>query len=232
MTNPLMDRASVHPRALSILALARMYWPGVTLYDKQRSVVESVALHDETILVAANEVGKDFVAAVIVLTFFLCPMLYFDEEYVASVERLRKPGELDHFIHTRRIVTTSANERHLGVLWGEIGRLLSTSRIPLLAQQGGPLRVVQQEIRLSVETAAHNPLNYLVGKVSAKQEGLAGHHAAYTLLVGDEASGLEDVVHSQAETWAKKGLYFGNPLPTENFFRKAVDAGDLEVAKK
>ena len=132
---------------------------------------------------------------------------------------------------TCRIVTTSVKEEHLDVLWGEIGRFLSTSRHPLIWHPNrapdAPLAVNYHEIRRRGEMDAKNPLNYLKGMVAKDREGMQGHHAEMTLLVGDEASALDDAYHEAAQGWAKRFLYFSNPEQCENFFKKAVKAGDL-----
>jgi hypothetical protein len=102
--------------------------------------------------------------------------------------------------------------------------------VPLLESKGGALIVNSQEIRLVEERGASNPINYLVGTVSQKGEGMAGHHAAYTLCIMDEASGLDDQVHVYAQGWMKKMLAFGNANPCNNFFRRAVREGDVARA--
>ena len=132
---------------------------------------------------------------------------------------------------TCRIVTTSVAEHHLKVLWGEISRFITTSRRSLvyesLKNPAGILVVNYQEVRRTEEREAKNPLNYLVGRVSQKDEGLAGHHAEFTMFVGDEASGLDDAAYEAAQGWTKHMLIFVNPNPTRNFFYRAVKAGDL-----
>ena len=185
------------------------HWPQVELYDKQCEVVEATLTCKETYVTAGNQLGKDFLAGFLALgCFALC----------------RQRGI------TCRILTTSVAEHHLKVLWGEIGRFWSTSRVPLAAKDGGDYEINYQEIRRKEEQASKNPINYLVGRVSAKGEGLAGHHAEFSLLIGDEASGLDDEVYKMAQGWAKHMLFIGNPNPTDNFFKRAVKAGDLLAA--
>jgi hypothetical protein len=214
-----------------ILALARMYWPSVRFYNKQKDIIASVARDDETYVVAGNQLGKDFVGGFIALMFYLAPEYFFDEAYVKSIEARRKTTESEYLVHTRRVVSTSVREAHLDVLWGEIGKYLSTSEVPLLESRGGKLIVNSLEIRFREEREVKKPYNYLIGCVSGESgEGLAGHHAAYTLFIGDEASGISDTAYSMAQGWAKRMLIFGNPNPSRNFFFKAVEAGDL-VAK-
>jgi hypothetical protein len=180
----------------------------VQLYDKQIETVYSVERNIETFVVACNKVGKDFIAGLI------CPDLFL---------RCVKTKQ------TCRIVTTSVAEHHLTVLWGEIGRFLSTSRIPILAKDGGPLVVNHMEIRRKEEMESKNPLNYLVGRVSAKGEGLAGHHADVTLGFGDEATGLSNSVREMFQGWAKRLFWVSNPnpVPAGHFFYEAVKSGDI-----
>lgn len=186
------------------LKLARFLWPGVTFYRQQRDIIESVRDNDETIAVAGHQLGKDFVTAFICLWFFLT----------------RWPV---------RIVTTSVKDDHLRVLWGEIGRFIDTARYPLTAKQGGPLLVNHRDVRKTFE-GTECKISYLRGMVSEAGEGMAGHHAAHTLFVVDEASGVADLAYDRASTWAKRILVIGNPYECQNFFRKAVKGGNVPSA--
>lgn len=222
------------------LKLQELLWPHVMFYDRQVEIIYSVRDSVETFVTAGNQLGKDYVTGFIALSFFMAPQLYFDKEYVAEVDR-QKPKHLfpAHHRHTRRIVTTSSNEKHLNVLWSELAgfainaRVLDTTgqmrQVPLIDREGGFLNLGSMELRLSVERTetATNCKNYVRGMVAAKGESISGHHADYTLLIGDEASGLEDSIHSYAQGWAKRFLYIGNPNPSGNFYEKAVEDGDV-----
>lgn len=158
---------------------------------------------DETVAVAGNMLGKDFVAGFIVLWFFLS----------------RNPC---------RVVTTSVDGHHLDVLWGEIRRFIQTSRYPLSVEQNGPLIVNHLHLRKQVNGAVDG-LSYIIGRVAAKGEGMQGHHiakigdgVARTLFVADEASGIDDEDYRMADTWANRKLIIGNPWPCNNFFYRAV----------
>lgn len=140
-------------------------------------------------------------------------------------------------------------------MWGEIRRFIQTSRIPLEESEGGPLVVNHLHIR-KIAVAGHTIMNeegkalpprkrgsqvkavdglsYLIGRVSAKGEGLLGHHIAdvgdgipRTLFVADEASAIDDETYDAASTWANRKLVIGNPLPCQNFFKRGVKEGDL-----
>lgn len=188
------------------LALKELLWPKAQFYDKQRQMIYSVEDDDETYVVAGNQLGKDFTAGFIVLSFMLRRLC----------------------LGNVKVVTTSVKADHLDVLWGEIDRWIRTSAQPLTADKGGPLVYLHQEIR-PVVGGAEEKDSYIKGQVSKKGEGMAGHHAASTLLVVDEASGVDDVVYSMAQGWAKRMLVFGNPnpAPQTQFFHKGVKAGNL-----
>lgn len=195
-------------RSRHLFLLKEALWPEVQFYDKQAEVIKAAFESAETYVPAGNKLGKDFVAGFIALGTFL----------VCQARGL-----------TCRVVTTSVAEHHLKVLWGEIGRFLTTSKVPLLESQGGPLTVNYQEVRRAEEREAKNPLSYLVGRVSERGEGLAGHHAEFTMLIGDESSGLDDTVYSMAQGWVQHMVFLGNPNPCANFFKRGCKGGDLLV---
>ena len=207
MTRPYRPRPNHPDKRWRILrdpfALAALLWPEVRFYKQQREIIESVVDNDETFVPAGNMLGKDYVAGFIALWFFL--------------------------VHREvRVITTSVKDDHLRVLWGEVGRFIQTSAVPLTAKEGGPLIVNHREIR-KVRRGEADKLSYLIGMVSERGEGMAGHHAPYTLIVIDEASGVDDLVYTQSDTWARKKLVIGNcnSSPSTHFFRKGVTEGDL-----
>lgn len=192
---------------------AKVLWPDVTFYGKQREIIYSVRDNDETFVPAGNMLGKDFVAGFIALWFFLSR-------------------------HPCRIVTTSADYSQLeAVLWGEIRRFIQTAAYPLASDNGGPLVVNHLHLR-KVVGGAMCGISYMMGRVSAKGEGMLGHHVAETgdgiprtLFIADEASGVDDVSYTRADTWAKRKLVIGNPYPCTNFFKAGVKGGD-QYAKR
>ena len=196
------------PHYYDPIAFASEWWPGVRFYGKQVDVIYSTLYDDETFVPAGNMLGKDFVGGFVCLYTFLAARL---------------------LGMTCRIVTTSVKDDHLRVLWGEIGRFAQTCKVPLLAGKGGGLvfnfRDVKWDATGCDPPGAKCEVSYLRGMVSEKGEGMAGHHADYTLAVIDEASGVDDLVYSQVDTWAKHKLVIGNPNPTKNFFYRAVKAG-------
>lgn len=199
-----MNEALLPQIAAEPLAFQRLMWPDVTFYDKQIEVINSVRDNNETVVVAGHQLGKDYVAGFIVLWYFIT-----------------------HW--PCRIVTTSVKDDHLRVLWGEMGRYIDNARLPLDRKKGGPLVLGHREVK-RVYNGRLCKISYLIGQVSEKGEGMAGHHAPHTLLVVDEASGVSDMIYERGSTWAKKMLIFGNPYPARgNFFERMVKGGDVKL---
>ena len=194
-----------------------LLWPQYPIYDKQQEICRSVVNNSETFCPAGNMLGKDFISGMLVLWFFLT----------------RWPC---------RVVTSSADHSQLeSVLWGEIRRFIQTSVIQLDIDKGGPLVINHMHLRkhLPHDKKQVCGLSYCIGRVAAKGEGLLGHHIANegdgiprTLLLLDEASGVEDMAYERGTTWANRIVAIGNCYtnPTgANFFEKGVKSGDIPM---
>lgn len=136
--------------------------------------------------------------------------------------------------HPCRVVTTSVDGTQLeAVLWGEVRRFIQSSRCTM------PLVVNHLHLRKIVKRQVCG-ISYMIGRVSAKGEGMLGHHVTpnaenffdddipRTLFIADEASGVDNIIYERAETWARRTLVIGNPYPCTNFFYKKVKAGDVK----
>lgn len=193
------------------IALKQIYWPHIYLYNKQVEILLSVWYNRDTIVPAANMVGKDFVAAMIVLLFFIS----------------RDPC---------KIITTSAGEQHLDVLWGEMNRHINVAATPLKQSDGGPLVIKDLEIR-KILNGEEQPDSYIKGMVAADAnlDKMAGHHATSmrpedindgvprNLFVVDEASSAKRTYFDKASGWARRKLIFGQPWDCENEFKWAIE---------
>lgn len=145
--------------------------------------------------------------------------------------------------HPVRVVTTSADHSQLeSVLWGEIRRFVQETDVELDATKGGPLVINHMHLRKLIPgTKEMCGLSYCIGRVAAKGEGLLGHHIAATgdgiprtLLLVDEASGVEDIAYERGTTWANRILAIGNCYANPagpNFFERYVKAGDVPRSK-
>jgi hypothetical protein len=154
-----------------------------------------------------------------------------------------------YFILTRhpcRIVTSSAKEDHLRVLWGEIGNFISSCKIPLIYHKvknpTGPLVFNHQELKKVIPIAWDEEGNvtargicdksYASGLVASANRiaAMGGHHIASTgdgiprtLFVGDECSSMPDGYKEKADTWANRMLFIGNTWPCSNFWKYSIE---------
>lgn len=192
------------------MVFAQVCWPDNQFYREQAEIIQSTERDKETHVVAGNKLGKDYVAGFIVVWKFMKALMV---------------GK------TCKIITTSVKEEHLGVLWGEVGRFLTDSKIPLLYRKGGPLVLTDMEIRRASDLLDGNkqPFNYVRGQVANNLDAMSGHHSEMSGFIGDEASGLPDGYYEKAQGWASWMLFFGNPWHCDNFWRRAVRAGNLPM---
>ena len=105
------------------LRFVAVCWPDLKLYDKQREILLSVRDNIETFVHAGNELGKDFIAAIVALWFFSS----------------RQPA---------RVITSSSSESQLkSIMWSEIHHRIETSMYPL------PFRVTTLNVEKLVHPA-------------------------------------------------------------------------------
>ena len=188
--------------AVDPLRFVSLCWPDMTLYDKQRDVLQSIRDNIETFVHAANELGKTRIAAVVAIWFF------------AS----RTPA---------RVVTSSSSETQLNaILWSEIHQLINTSkfRLPFVSKT-----LCMKKLRKPDATETE-PLDYVIGCVTNMVENFQGHHLPNdkprVLAIFDEASGVPDEFFDASDSWAHRKLVIGNPLSTTNFFYFKCKGGD------
>lgn len=196
----------VHPE--DVFLVKHLWWPQYSFYDLQIEMIESVLSNRETYAPAANGMGKDFIAGFLPLACAL----------VCEAKGI-------HF----RMINTSVDEDHLKVVWGETSKFIEQAKRPVLSRDGGPFDLNHMELRLASERHLKNPFHYVLGRVSKSGEGLAGHHARFTLGIGDESSGLVDKVYEMFQGWCQHMLFIGNTNPCDNFFKRHSEAGDVPL---
>lgn len=199
----------VHHKTIDPLKLIGKLWPKIKLYDKQVEGIYSAFNNNETYIPAGNMLGKDFLGGLTILVFFLT----------------RQPC---------RIITTSAKDDHLRVLWGEIHRFIQESEYPLDYKQGGPLIINQRELK-KVYNGEECKISYVRGMVASSDSiaAMQGHHVAKTgdgiprtMFFIDEASSVEDDYMKMGKTWANRIVVIGNTWPCSNFWFKAIEGDD------
>lgn len=199
-------------RIIDPIKFIKWCWPKVTLYDKQKEIVYSVWENRETIVPAGNMLGKDFIAGLIALTFFLT--------------RRRA-----------RVVTTSVDQSQLEkVLWGEIGNFIQECPHEL------PLKINYLDIRKYVNGDLDKKSYMIGRVAATVEGLLGHHlpwgtgREPTTLMIYDEASGISNEYKTRTDTWSHRVLVIGNPYECENFFKHAVkgtsdgidSGGDIE----
>jgi hypothetical protein len=212
-------------RVVDPMKFIKLLWPDVYITQYQRKILYSLVENTETYVPAGNMLGKDFIASFAVLWFFLSR-------------------------HPVRIVTTSAKDDHLRVLWGEIGQRIATSKYPLDYRQGGPLVLNHHDIRkidpfygdkYAKGKRIRCPISYMIGMVASADSiaAMQGHHVTArsleeandgiprTLFVSDESSSVPDAYYTMASTWFKRALIIGNTWQCENFWKRGVKGGNV-----
>ena len=181
------------------IKLAKELWPDTYFYREQKEIIRSVWENDETVVPAGNMLGKDYVSGRIVVLYFLT----------------HRPC---------RIITTSAKDDHLRVMWGEIGDAIKSSSKPLIDGMGGPFICTHREIRRKYKGEI-SPICYVKGMVASTDSiaSLQGHHAKYTLFISDESSSVMNEYFRMANGWAKRKLILGNPWNCSNYFFTSVE---------
>ena len=194
----------VGPKEIDPIELGLKMWPDDKWAQYQRRVVYSVWNNNETIVKAGNKLGKDWMGG------FIAPMFFLTR-------------------HPCRIITTSAKDQHLRVLWGEINERIRRSRVPLDCKKGGPLIINHQSIAKLVD-GERCPLSYIMGMVAGSDSmaSMQGHHIALTgdgiprtMFMCDEASSVNHEYYRMARSWFNRAYIFGNPWPCNNFFYHA-----------
>ena len=199
------------------LGFIKRCWPHVTLNKEQREIICSVRDNEETFVPAANQMGKDFILALTIIWW----------------EMRTRPA---------RVLATSPQFSQLDdVLWGELRKLIRSSKVPL------PLKSTHMLVRQVRNDGSIIEGGECRGQAVSKGEALLGRHlprvtddsesAAYykrmgeigipvTLLAVDEGSGMEDEPYDKSETWAHRRIVIGNCYTTTNFFYRGVESPD------
>ena len=158
---------------------------GVHPWQKQKEIMYSVRDNPNTIVVSANAQGKSWVSAAIVLWWL--------------------------FTHKNSIVLTTAPtyRQIMSVLWAEISKMYSSSRVPL----GGDLTSGKIQV---------DDKWFALGIPSSEEVRFQGYHAEDILVVFDEAAGIEPHIYTAAAgnltSTNSRFLLIGNPTSPSGMF--------------
>lgn len=176
---------------------------GNELWSIQEKIATAVSRERARVCVpSCNASGKTFLAARIALAFFDSFTPGTPCDYCGGPCRGAK------------VLTTSSKETHLkDNLWGEIRLAVSQ-----LAQRGIE---IQGNLPPAEPFLHDGPDHFLRGQVATKEESMQGYHAAHKLIVGDEATSVnQDVargITSLMATADTRLLLIFNPTTPETY---------------
>ena len=172
----------------NILGVKTLTWDG------HRDIIKAFTEHDRIAVKSGHSMGKDFVVGVLVPWFLNC--------FPDSV-----------------VITTAPTERQVEmIMWGEIGKRIRNSKVPLAGRLGACSNKISESW-------------YAIGFTTKDTDSLGkfqGFKGRSVLVVVTEAQGVEDGIFDQIEgilTSDNSKLYLaGNPLVNSGyFFRSFTD---------
>lgn len=214
-----MDRQLVRLSRLAQLDLgyAIEAATGKELWSIQHKIATAVSIPHSTVVVpSCNASGKSHLAGRIALAFYMA----------------FTPGVPCEFCGGKcggsKVITTSSKWEHLrDNLWGEIKlalRSMQEQSVPI------PGRLVEGDLRLD-----DGPDHFIIGQSPEKAEGLQGYHSSHLLVIGDEATAIEDqvalgITRLMSSGDARQFLIF-NPTTADNYAYRMAQAEDAAVIK-
>lgn len=189
---------------------------GEELWSVQRQIAAAISKPRSRVAVpSCNASGKTWLAARIVLAFF--------DSYIPGTpcEICRGP------CGGAKIITTSSKWEHLkDNLWGEI-RMAYPKVVERVGFAG---RMPPADLRIE-----YSPSHFAMGQSADKAEGFQGYHAAHKLILGDEATALQEQTAQGITSLLASGdsrlLLIFNPTTPDTYAALQCQAPDTEVVR-
>lgn len=164
------------------LGAAAQIMTGEEMWSKQREIARAVSRPRSKVAVpSCNASGKTWLAARIAAAFY--------EAYTPGTPCIQcDPTGTKGGCRGCKVITTSSKEEHLrDNLWGEL-RTVRTK----CAERGRPLpgRYLEGDLRIVESESNH----FITGQSANTSEGMQGYHAAHKLIIGDEATSVDEEV--------------------------------------
>lgn len=146
---------------------------GESLWTKQHEISTALSEpHAQVAVASCNASGKTWLAARIALAFY----------------DTFRPGSACDICGGpcggAKIITTSSKDKHLTQnLWGEI-RIAWPKMDASIGLDG--------HLMPSANGVVHEPNHFITGLVTTTEEGFQGYHAAHILIIGDEATSVDE----------------------------------------
>ncbi len=185
------------------------------LWSVQKRIASAISVPRSKVIVpSCNASGKTMSAARIALAFY--------EAYTPGAPCAICGGPCGG----GKVITTSSKHEHLrDNLWGEIRSAYKRAEDQGLEPQGN---LLPADLRLE-----DGPNHLLIGQSSSTAEGMQGYHAAHKLIIGDEATAVDDEVQLAITRLLATGdsrlLLIFNPTDTGTYAAKMARASNTTV---
>ena len=196
---------------------------GEELWSKQREIATALSVFRAKVAVpSCNASGKTWEAARLALAFYVA--------FSPGVPCMQcDPTGTRGGCRGSKVICTSSKESHLkDNLFGEI-----RDAYPKLKDRGiiVPGRLFEADMRLENIPGEH----YIVGQTANSAEGLQGAHAAHKLIIGDEATSVDEdvqlVITRLLASADSRILLIYNPTTPDTYASRMAHSGNFDVIK-
>lgn len=196
---------------------------GEELWSTQRKIATAVSQFRSKVAVpSCNASGKTWLAARLALAFYNS---FTPGTPCVQCDPTGKRGGC----RGGKVITTSSKESHLrDNLWGEI-----RAAAPKMRDRGVilPGRLFEADLRYENVPGAH----FIIGQSAASAEGMQGYHAAHKLIIGDEATSVDDDVQLAITRLLASSdsriLLIYNPTTPDTYASRMAHSGSFELIK-
>ena len=190
---------------------------GERLWSVQAYIAQAISHRRARVCVpSCNASGKTHLAARVAVAFY--------DAYTPGVPCQACRGPCGG----SKVITTSSKFEHLkDNLWGEIRRIW-----PTITERIGMSGRLYEGENLRLEDAPHH---FITGHNPKAAEGMQGYHAAHKLIIGDEATSLEEEMASGITGLLSSGdsrlFLIANPTTADTWFAEEARTPGTEVIR-
>ena len=190
---------------------------GKKLWSIQHKIATAISMpHARVAVPSCNASGKTHLAARIALAFF--------DAYTPGTPCDQCGGPC----RGSKVIGTSSKWEHLrDNLFGELRIAYAAMRDNGVVPEG---RLLAGDLRLD-----NGPAHFIIGQAADKAEGMQGYHAAHKLILGDEATSIDDEVSLGLTRLMAAGdarmLLIFNPTTADTYAYKMTKAKNVDVIK-
>ena len=194
---------------------------GEELWSTQRDIATAISQFRAKVAVpSCNASGKTWLAARLAIAFY--------NAFTPGTPCVQcDPTGTRGGCRGSKVITTSSKESHLkDNLWGEI-----RAALPKLRERNViiPGHIYEADMRLENIPGAH----FIIGQSASSAEGMQGYHAAHKLIIGDEATSVDDDVQLAITRLLASSdsriLLIYNPTTPDTYASRMAHSGGFET---